>query len=805
MDKKDKKNILIFTSIFLFIGIVFLCSNYYFGSKTDWLTQHVSFAEYFRNYFYETKNIFPDFSYNLGSGQNMFNFAYYGLYNPIILISFLLPVIPMKIYIIASSLLCILVATIMLYFFIKKKTSSDIAFISGLLFLLASPILFHAHRHIMFVNYMPFLIMGLYGVDSYLKENKKALLILSIILMILTSYYYSIDGILVLIIYYMYQYVLENKKGLIKNTIKFIIPIILSILITCFFLLPTAYALKSGRIVSTNDVNILSLFIPNIKLNNILYSSYSLGMTSILIFTLIYFVTNKKYQDKILGIIISIICFIPICVYILNVFLYARTKVLIPFIPLIIYMISKFIEDVLNKKINIKKIITIDIIINIIIFILGYHQVLYYLDSLVVIISLLLYNKFNKKYLFVIPIILISIINCVSSNVSEKFMPKKQDKIEVSMKVKGYHRTNSLVDTLYEVNDGTNYTTSVYSSVYNPHNYNLWKNVFDNAFEYRNKLVTSNSNNLLYQTFMGVKNVISDSNNLIGYNKVDSDELYNLLENNDVFSIGYSNSNYIGLEQYKTLKYPYNVEALLNNIVVDKEIEKKPLKSNIEQYKLEGTYAKDKLDILPTKNGYIVNSDGGAINYKLNDTLENQILLIDFDMEKEQSCKIGDQGITINKITNTLTCKTWQYKNNNHHFSYVISEKILSELNILFSKGHYEISNIHIYKLDYNYIKNIKHDNLEIKTIKYDTLKGNINITENSYFTISIPYDKGFIIKVDDKKINYEKVNIDLIGFKLDKGYHKIEITYEAPFFKLGKIISIICILITILYLKKKW
>ena len=120
MDKKDKKNILIFTSIFLFIGIVFLCSNYYFGSKTDWLTQHVSFAEYFRNYFYETKNIFPDFSYNLGSGQNMFNFAYYGLYNPIILISFLLPFIPMKIYIIASSLLCILVATIMLSFFIKK-------------------------------------------------------------------------------------------------------------------------------------------------------------------------------------------------------------------------------------------------------------------------------------------------------------------------------------------------------------------------------------------------------------------------------------------------------------------------------------------------------------------------------------------------------------------------------------------------------------------------------------------------------------------------------------------------------------
>lgn len=53
-----------------------------FGANVDWISQHSVFPEYFRQQFYETGQIFPEFAANIGGGQNIYHFAYYGLYNP---------------------------------------------------------------------------------------------------------------------------------------------------------------------------------------------------------------------------------------------------------------------------------------------------------------------------------------------------------------------------------------------------------------------------------------------------------------------------------------------------------------------------------------------------------------------------------------------------------------------------------------------------------------------------------------------------------------------------------------------------
>ena len=72
-----------------------------------------------------------------------------------------------------------------------------------------------------------------------------------------------------------------------------------------------------------------------------------------------------------------------------------------------------------------------------------------------------------------------------------------------------------------------------------------------------------------------------------------------------------------------------------------------------------------------------------------------------------------------------------------------------------------------------------------------DIIAGDIEVTkDNSYFTLSIPYDKGFTATVDGIKTEVEKVNVAFIGFPLDKGSHHIEITYSSPLQKEGIIIS---------------
>ena len=46
----------------------------------------------------------------------------------------------------------------------------------------------------------------------------------------------------------------------------------------------------------------------------------------------------------------SLICAFPLCRYILNAGLYDRAKVLIPSIPLMLFMVALFVKDIINEN-----------------------------------------------------------------------------------------------------------------------------------------------------------------------------------------------------------------------------------------------------------------------------------------------------------------------------------------------------------------------------------------------------------------------------------------------------------------------
>ena len=160
--KKDYLNITILTLFVIVLVLILTRGKYIYGSTTDWKDQHYILAEYFRNLFYHTGELIPEFALNIGSGQNIFNFAYYGLLNPIILISYLLPFIDMMHYVIISSILIVIISMILFYKWLKNnQMSTNICFLTSFIFVASSPLLFNSHRHIMFMNYMTFLLLGL--------------------------------------------------------------------------------------------------------------------------------------------------------------------------------------------------------------------------------------------------------------------------------------------------------------------------------------------------------------------------------------------------------------------------------------------------------------------------------------------------------------------------------------------------------------------------------------------------------------------------------------------------------------------
>ena len=75
MAKKGKLDIIFLLGIGLILIVgVFIFGNL-FGSNVDWLNQHVVFPNYFRDLFYKTGNLFPQITWNLGLGQNIYHLS----------------------------------------------------------------------------------------------------------------------------------------------------------------------------------------------------------------------------------------------------------------------------------------------------------------------------------------------------------------------------------------------------------------------------------------------------------------------------------------------------------------------------------------------------------------------------------------------------------------------------------------------------------------------------------------------------------------------------------------------------------
>lgn len=89
-----------------------------------------------------------------------------------------------------------------------------------------------------------------------------------------------------------------------------------------------------------------------------------------------------------------------------------------------------------------------------------------------------------------------------------------------------------------------------------------------------------------------------------------------------------------------------------------------------------------------------------------------------------------------------------------------------------------------------------------------DQISAEVNSLSNQTWVVtSIPYDKGWSLKVDQKTVEIKNVDMGFIGFMVNEGTHQIELKYETPYLKLGIFISLgtlICIILSRIIFKFK-
>lgn len=752
MKRRNELIIIIFS---LLLGVLFIR----FGSSMDYLTQHIVFPDYLREMFYKTGKIIPSFMTHIGAGENVFNIAYYGLLNPIILVSYLLPFVKMLDYIVVTNIILFTVSSLLFYKFVGKFKNP--LFLT-LLFMLSGPIVFQFHRHFMFVNYMLFLILAFINID----KKKYLRLIIDLFFIIMISFYYSIPSILCIIIYYVY---VNFEKFDFKKFLKFIGYIFISILMSGILLIPTFCSIISTR--SGGLFIDFSLLIPNINLDNILYGGYSVGLTSICFISFIYLLFSKKKNNLFLFISLSVICFIPLVLYLLNGGLYVRAKALIPFLPIFIYIIGLFIDS-LDDKFNLFEFLILVLFINFIV-ILRYRVLVYYVDLAFVLLLLFLYKKFGKKFILYVPIVCLSLVTCVVYNMSESHFSRSYYDSLNGKYISTSYRVSSLNSDSINISNG-NLISSIYSSTINRNYSSLYHDLFKINNSTINGMSLNGTSNPLFNRYMGVKYVYSDIELGFPYNRV-ADGLYEL----DVLPIGYVNSKCVNKEYFDSLEYPFYLDVLSNYVVLD-DCSNKPV-SKISQVDLDYDYILGSNSHISDGKLYVSSDD--VIRVSINNDLDGKLLFIDILDQEEQDDSII---MSINGMSNLLTKRGWLYPNNNNDFNFIVSG---NELEVKVSKGIYNVSDIKTYVMDYTF--EMDYDSFNISIIDSEKISGDIEVNRGGYFILSIPYDNGFNIMINGNKVNYSNIN-GLIGFYLDKGNYTIDINYVTPGLCTGKIVSLV-------------
>jgi uncharacterized membrane protein YfhO len=111
--------------------------------------------------------------------------------------------------------------------------------------------------------------------------------------------------------------------------------------------------------------------------------------------------------------------------------------------------------------------------------------------------------------------------------------------------------------------------------------------------------------------------------------------------------------------------------------------------------------------------------------------------------------------------------------------------------------GNYIIENLEIKcrgKVN-TYIKAVNERRKEpfiIDKFSQNHITGSVEAGGDRMLFFSIPYDKGWTLKIDGKPAKIEKVNIGFIGTRIGKGLHSIELKYFTPGLFAGIVLSLI-------------
>ncbi|MEA4875899.1 YfhO family protein [Anaerorhabdus sp.] len=785
------------------------------------------------------------FNWSLGFGANTLSYVFYFLTNPFFFLSLLFPRDFIPYSFLVFGILQLWLGFIFTHVWLKKITTHNLGAIIGAFIICFSAYGIFYFQAEQFLKCLFLYPLALYFTECFLANKKHNGLVITIAVMGITQFYLLYQFIPFICLYALLRYLIiyQNKtkaKEIILTALKFVGWLVLGIGISAIILVPCAYLILSIPRFTTSSIGLFdhldrfqlyevisSMFTPifqKLDANAFIAANqheffgwsgstplYSLIITPCLL-PLIFFIKNKFQRNCYLAFysLLGFFLFFQIFSYIFqasidtrwyymflffNAYLaaididkyedqeYSKKQILISFsIPIILIIAFTFISSI--GQLN-----TVRMLMK-----LG-------LSSLVMIVLILaygfiFYKKLNKKFLFILISLEIIFTGVVFYYFNEPISAIRFDSKEIKNDVPsyfhnlddGFYRVMYDSNTVIEWRDGEEHIQSL-TTANEP-----MANAFP-GFAFYESVYNTNQ-----EEFMARFKTVNNMKQLIGRTKV-----YNLLSAKYWYTFNYEDAIPYGYNKIHESPKGYTVYENENFVELG--------------FAYNKTINKDFLLTLPfleqdrIMQEYLAVENSTNTTYTLNDNIElltvlptDTIRVYDFEEPvKDVNIYLEVFGLPNTKITTYYQDEVvnkydlWQF--NYIDFPvYEYIDKIVIESEDIYGYGT-EVP-LYIEPFDESYSENFKNLTSEsFKNVIFtnDIIQGDITISGNEkYVFTSIPYDKGWSVYVNGEKINYEKVQLGFIGFKLQPGTYHVEFKYQIPFLNVGVGITTISILILI-------
>lgn len=314
--------------------------------------------------------------------------------------------------------------------------------------------------------------------------------------------------------------------------------------------------------------------------------------------------------------------------------------------------------------------------------------------------------------------------------------------------------------------------------------YNLYCNTAINWYGYNSFWYSfiNVSNDIVQNSLMGVKYIISDGDKYPsdGYEEIYSSGNKRIYKNKYASGFGRLYTNVYPLSKVEGLSDIQKTELLEKAIVLPDD--------KIQEEGTSGNFADDVQELLD-KQGMMMENEGIVMNVSGITSTTKKEVYAEIESHIPYETEIYVEFDTGNGYDEWIKYTLRGTDDGTISGAKILMPQNVNSIRITSNSSDVIIDDFRLVAGNEELFSEVS--NIDVTILAENYLKTNISLDCTKYLFLPIPYDSGWIIEDNGKKIDVLQADSGFLAVKLEPGEHALVIKYELPYFKIGIVMAI--------------